>query len=245
MTLQQSVRPVIGRRLLVSGFVKRGGRVSRWLGGVLVHRGRGRAVSGRYGRLVGRFVGRFVARFVGRSVSGGGRGRLVGCGGGGHRTTTVNRTGVLRSAMISRSRYRGGRLALFGHDRVEAVLLVGRVVHHAPGAVRFDDRVLSLDVVAVPLFGLRLVVARVRVGHVVRKVVLGRGVGGLVVSGRAPVVTAVTVIRRRSITVRRHGAARRRPLQQNSGDDHCDQWPQLLKMHIIMWFRFQKKLIIL
>lgn len=190
-TMTQSVRPVIGRRLLVSGFVKRGGRISRWLGGVggvMVHRGRGRAVSGRYGRLVGRFVG--------RSVSGGGRGRLVSCRSGGYRTMTVNRTGGMRSAMISRSRNRGsGRAALFGHDRVEAVLLVGRIVHHAPGAVRFDDRVLSFDVVAVPHFGLRLEVACVRVGHVVRKVVLGRGVGGLVVSGRGPVVTVVTVIR--------------------------------------------------
>lgn len=59
-------------------------------------------------------------------------------------------------------------------DRVEAVVVVGGVGDFAGGAVRFDEAVLALDDVTVPLFPLVLDVAGVVVLHAVVERVLGR-----------------------------------------------------------------------
>lgn len=60
-------------------------------------------------------------------------------------------------------------------DGVEAVVLVGGVLHDAPAAVRFNNGVLALDGVAVTRLPLGLNVVRVQVVHrVVVVVVLAR-----------------------------------------------------------------------
>lgn len=203
---------VIGRRWLfvarsVGWFVQRCGRVSCCgrgvnVGGVrrvcvLVNSRRSRTISCGY---CGLFIGRVQAGCpIGRNWSGG--------------CSPVRRKRcfpVVRSGRYLINWSCGG-MALLRHDSVEPVLSVSRVVHHAPGTVWLDYSVLSLDVVAVPLFGLALVVARVRVRYVVREIVLGRG--GVVVGRLVVAVVSwprCAILRVRPTRVHRHGTAQRR-----------------------------------
>lgn len=59
------------------------------------------------------------------------------------------------------------------HDRVEAVVVISRVLYPAHRAVGFQQRVLAVHSVAVTALLLRLVVTGVSVGHRVREVVFG------------------------------------------------------------------------
>lgn len=58
-------------------------------------------------------------------------------------------------------------------DSVEAVVVVGGVLHFTYGAVGFEERVLAVHDISVAALVLRLVVAGVSVRHGVRELVVG------------------------------------------------------------------------
>lgn len=79
-----------------------------------------------------------------------------------------------RRFAVGRLRF-GGRMdavAALRHDRVEPVLVVGRVVHCPHRAVRFHDAVRTLNHVALPVLPLALQITRVQVLYAVVEVIV-------------------------------------------------------------------------